>query len=64
MCLSLSVDRAVEPVERVTCLNIAIASLSHHGRNAEHVPSLIFPLFFHLLFACLRTEPSSRLGKW
>ena len=57
------VDRAVEPVERVTCLDVAIASSSRHGRNAEHVPSLVFLLFLLLLFACLRTEPSSRLGK-
>ena len=38
-------DRAVEPVERVMCLNVAIASLSRHGRNAKHVPSLVLSLF-------------------
>ena len=45
MCLTSSVDRAVEPVERVTCLNVAIASSSRHGRSAKHVPSLVLSLF-------------------
>jgi len=45
------VDRAVEPVERVTCLNVAIASSSRHGRSAKHVPSLVLSLLFLLLFA-------------
>jgi len=45
------VDRAVEPVERVTYLNVAIASSSRHGRSAKHVPSLVLSLFFLLLFA-------------
>ena len=45
------VDRAVEPVERVTCLNVAIASSSRHGRSAKHVPTLVLSLFFLLLFA-------------
>jgi len=56
------VDRAVEPVERVTCLNVAIASSSRHGRSAKHVPTLVLSMFF-LFVICLRTEPSSRLGK-
>jgi hypothetical protein len=43
--LSLSVDRVVEPVERVMCLNIVITSLSRHGHNAKHVPSLVLSLF-------------------
>ena len=44
-CGWLVVDRAVEPVERVTCLNVAIASSSRHGRSAKHVPSLVLSLF-------------------
>jgi len=55
------VDRAVEPVERVTCLNVAIASSSRHNRNAKHVPSLVLSL---ILCICHWTQPSSRLGKW
>ena len=34
----LSMDRAFEPVERAVCLNVAIVSLSCHGRNTEHSP--------------------------
>ena len=41
VCLSLSVDRAVEPVERVMCLNVTIANSSRHGRDAKHDPSLV-----------------------
>ena len=41
MCLSLSVDRAVEQVERVMCLNVTIANSSRHGRDAKHDPSLV-----------------------
>ena len=40
------VDRVVEPVERVTCLNVAIASSSRHGRSAKHVPPLVLSLLF------------------
>ena len=46
----LVVNRAFEPVERVMCLNVTIASLSHHGRSAKHIPSLGLSLFFLLLF--------------
>ena len=45
-CGWLVVDRAVEPVERVTCLNVAIASSSRHGRSAKHVPPLVLSLLF------------------
>ena len=58
MCLSLSVDRAVEPVERVMCLNVAIASLSRHGRNAKHVPSLALSLFLCYLSEDRAFEPA------
>ena len=47
-CGWLVVDRAVEPVERVTCLNVAIASSSRHGRSAKHAPSLVLSLFFFI----------------
>ena len=58
MCLSLSVDRAVEPVERVMCLNVAIASFSRHGRNAKHVPSLALSLFLCYLSEDRAFEPA------
>jgi hypothetical protein len=57
VCLSLSVDRAVEPVERVMCLNVAIASLSRHGRNAKHVPSLVLSLILCYLSLDRAFEP-------
>ena len=53
----MSVDRAVEPVERVMCLNVAIASLSRHGRNAKHVPSLVLSLFLCYLSLDRAFEP-------
>jgi len=50
-CGWLVVNRAFEPVERVMCLNVAIAGLSRHGRSAKHIPSLGLSSFFLLLFA-------------
>ena len=50
-CGWLVVNRAFEPVERVMCLNVTIASLSRLGRSAKHIPSLGLSLFFLLLFA-------------
>ena len=50
-CGWLVVNRAFEPVERMMCLNVAIASLSRHGRSAKHIPPLGLSSFFRLLFS-------------
>ena len=52
LCVVLVVvDRAVEPVERVMCLNATIVSLSRHGRDAEHDPFSRVVVVLLLLFA-------------
>jgi hypothetical protein len=55
-CGWLVVDHVVKSVERVMCLNVAIVSLSRHGRNAKHVPSLVLSLFL----CCVSFAPVDR----
>jgi hypothetical protein len=63
LCGWLVVDHAIEPVERVMCLNVAIVSLSCHGRNAKHVPSLVLLLFLCCVSVALVDRAFEPSGK-